>query len=760
MVEDTENLSIQAHMEFVDNMRETHNTLQYAEPWISDPVCHKRCKEHLALLTDMLPKFESCTGQPDQKHVDSVLKAIFFKNTLLEGRTPMDKPDGGDEMMQRSMIFGSDSSSGGKQDPKPIQSLEPPSPSNAAELEKYIPMIKRVLYQRSTSDKTAGDVKMTDRYRTYLDSAIDDLGIIYCYKAIPTKVKQGEKLNAEIRRVRTANQLQEIYHVTRIIAPWLAEKSIWKQFNAHHESARKFGAQIERTKNPEESLYQEISSEFLWYSRMIGQDFKMFAEDDIFERIESEGENDEHDPGDLGEMGEPQTGDTPSETPQSEPVGSRARQRGTQGTGTNTGNTPPVRSENKDKQNENNAGMSKEPPPGGATSQTVGAKPSDGTPGASNKSQQSGTTPKPKGAKPKRPLKSSRRIESDSDDKQKDKDSSKTVKNTMSLRSDPNFTPSKDDLSASVSGVKRKRGHQDKEKGDKVNSVEVTGLSMRWIPQYFTNRTVRQVPAVKVDKYVGGRLHTSHGVQTDTWKPRVIKRPRRHRAGPTVFNLSDWKHTPMASVNFKKPAVTEDNARWIEPKEGEESEKYRFKPGTLALAEIKHFMGRSQSAAPKHYPIGGSAEFDFLIPHTVMQRVILELGMERMRDCRFESLAYKILHYAGKHYLTRIYQDALMLATHMKHTAITDKDMLLARRMCGDYGEYNLWGYQWPEPKDDPIRLEVDPGADKARWNYEHQDWKSDAWKQKDWNTIMKTRKKGGLKRLWSEQEKNKDSKS
>ena len=168
----------------------------------------------------------------------------------------------------------------------------------------------------------------------------------------------------------------------------------------------------------------------------------------------------------------------------------------------------------------------------------------------------------------------------------------------------------------------------------------------------------------------------------------------------------------------------------------------------LALAEIKHFMGSKASYERKGPSPSESA---LLIPHTVMKRVILEIGMERLEDCRFESLAYKILHFAGEHYLVRIYQDALMLVTHMKKTVVSDREMLLARRMCGDYGTYNLWGYQRPA-KGDPIHLEADPNAAKSKWTYDHQEWKSRAWKEGNWEAILHARKRGGLRRLWSDQ--------
>ena len=98
-----------------------------------------------------------------------------------------------------------------------------------------------------------------------------------------------------------------------------------------------------------------------------------------------------------------------------------------------------------------------------------------------------------------------------------------------------------------------------------------------------------------------------------------------------------------------------------------------------------------------------------------MNRVILEIGSERLHDCAFEGLAYKILHYSGEHYLTRVYQDASMIATHARCTFITDRDMLMAQRMSGDYETYETWGYHRPPLDNDPIRLEASQNPEESR---------------------------------------------
>ena len=332
------------------------------------------------------------------------------------------------------------------------------------------------------------------------------------------------------------------------------------------------------------------------------------------------------------------------------------------------------------------------------------------------------TGPDTGGAKPKKLTgKSSRRIESDSDSEDK-----------------------KGKTSSSGISKRRKRSEMEKEDSQIKKGTKI-GNPTKWTPGYFTKKKIRQVPSatVNVPGYKGGVQYRSIGTQTDCSRRRY----RFKGVNPVPTNIGNWSKMPMASLDFIHPENTATNSRWIEPKEGETQGKYRFRPGTLALAEIKHFMG-SQASYERKGP--SPSESAFLIPHTVMKRVILEIGMERLEDCRFESLAYKILHFAGEHYLVRIYQDALMLATHMKRTVVSDREMLLARRMCGNYGTYNVWGYQ-RSAKGDPIHLEADPNAAKSKWTYDHQEWKSRAWKEGNWEAILHARKKGGLKRLWSD---------
>ena len=168
-----------------------------------------------------------------------------------------------------------------------------------------------------------------------------------------------------------------------------------------------------------------------------------------------------------------------------------------------------------------------------------------------------------------------------------------------------------------------------------------------WKPLVFTSKGVRQNPSktLEVTKgYQDGRkrvVERSIAVQTDLWKSRVQRRPRR--LSPNHFDKEAWNNTSMAQITFRQPLMTEDNSIASPPVGEEGAGSRRFRPGALALAEVRHFMGMQENNVEK-YPVLSESEFDFLIPHTVMKRIILEIISKRFHDCAFEGLAYKILH--------------------------------------------------------------------------------------------------------------------
>ena len=55
--------------------------------------------------------------------------------------------------------------------------------------------------------------------------------------------------------------------------------------------------------------------------------------------------------------------------------------------------------------------------------------------------------------------------------------------------------------------------------------------------------------------------------------------------------------------------------------------------------------------------------------------------------------AYRALQEAAKWYLVRIFKDTNLLTAHAERITIKTKDLVLARKLSGDYGQHNTWAW-------------------------------------------------------------------
>ena len=94
---------------------------------------------------------------------------------------------------------------------------------------------------------------------------------------------------------------------------------------------------------------------------------------------------------------------------------------------------------------------------------------------------------------------------------------------------------------------------------------------------------------------------------------------------------------------------------------------HRYRPGTVALREIRQY----QKSA------------DLLIPKLSFQRLVREVAQEFGADVRFQSHALLALQEACEAYLTAVFEDTNLCAIHAKRVTIMAKDMQLARRIAG-----------------------------------------------------------------------------
>lgn len=95
---------------------------------------------------------------------------------------------------------------------------------------------------------------------------------------------------------------------------------------------------------------------------------------------------------------------------------------------------------------------------------------------------------------------------------------------------------------------------------------------------------------------------------------------------------------------------------------------HRWRPGTVALREIRKY----QKSA------------NLLIPKLPFQRLSREIAQSFNADLRFQATALAALQEAAEAYITGLFEDSNLCAIHGKRVTIQPKDMQLARRIRGE----------------------------------------------------------------------------
>lgn len=120
------------------------------------------------------------------------------------------------------------------------------------------------------------------------------------------------------------------------------------------------------------------------------------------------------------------------------------------------------------------------------------------------------------------------------------------------------------------------------------------------------------------------------------------KAPRKHLANKAA------RKTAPATAGVKKP--------------------HRYRPGTVALREIRKYQKST----------------DLLIRKLPFQRLVREIASEYKNDLRFQSSAVLALQEAAEAYMIGLFEDTNLCAIHGKRVTIMPKDMQLARRIRGE----------------------------------------------------------------------------
>lgn len=101
---------------------------------------------------------------------------------------------------------------------------------------------------------------------------------------------------------------------------------------------------------------------------------------------------------------------------------------------------------------------------------------------------------------------------------------------------------------------------------------------------------------------------------------------------------------------------------------GAERKKIRFKPGTVALRQIRKLQKTT----------------DTQIPALAFQRLVREIAQEYRADLRFSKAGMESLQEAAEAFLVDVYGDANLLTIHRNKVTVGPRDMQLAVHIRGD----------------------------------------------------------------------------
>ena len=96
--------------------------------------------------------------------------------------------------------------------------------------------------------------------------------------------------------------------------------------------------------------------------------------------------------------------------------------------------------------------------------------------------------------------------------------------------------------------------------------------------------------------------------------------------------------------------------------------KHRYRPGTLALREIRHYQKKT----------------NLLIRRAPFARLVKEIAQDCMQEMRFRSSAIGALQEVAEAYLVGLFEDTNLCAIHAKRITIMPRDIQLARRIRGE----------------------------------------------------------------------------
>ena len=127
----------------------------------------------------------------------------------------------------------------------------------------------------------------------------------------------------------------------------------------------------------------------------------------------------------------------------------------------------------------------------------------------------------------------------------------------------------------------------------------------------------------------------------------------------------------LTAANARKNAAKANQAQQKNlgnPQTGGLKKPMRYRPGTVALREIRRYQKSTE----------------LLIRKLPFNRLVREIAQDFRSDLRFQAQAIGALQEASEAYLVGLFEDTNLCAIHAKRVTIMPKDIQLARRIRGE----------------------------------------------------------------------------
>ena len=137
-----------------------------------------------------------------------------------------------------------------------------------------------------------------------------------------------------------------------------------------------------------------------------------------------------------------------------------------------------------------------------------------------------------------------------------------------------------------------------------------------------------------------------------------------------VASGSKLTQSKTKATNSKKSSAVkaEKVIKKTAPAEGGMKKKFRWRPGTVALREIKRYQKATE----------------LLLAKAPFQRFVRAICDGIDGQLRFQAQALLALQEAAESYLTGLFEDANLCAIHATRVTVMKKDLDLARRIRGE----------------------------------------------------------------------------